>query len=59
MESFCNIIYYRSKGQGQEGFFSFFGKKWKINTFIQQGCIKLIKSDGKDMYNVTKAFYFR
>ncbi len=23
----------------------------EINTFIQQGCIKLIKSDSKDMYN--------
>ncbi len=22
----------------------------EINTFIQQGCIKLIKSDGKDIY---------
>ncbi len=29
-----------------------------INTFIQQGCIKLIKSDSKDIYNVTKDFYF-
>ncbi len=30
-----------------------------INTFIQQGqgCIKLIKSDGKDFYNVIKDFY--
>jgi len=24
-----------------------------INTFIQQGCIKLIKSDSKYIYNVT------
>ncbi len=29
------------------------------NTFILQGCIKLIKSDDKDIYNVTKDFYFR
>ncbi len=25
---------------------------------MQQGWIKLIKSDSKDIYNVTKAFYF-
>jgi len=30
-----------------------------MNTFIQQGGIKLIKSDSKDMYNVTKDFYFK
>jgi len=23
-------------------------------TFIQQGCVKLMKSDSKDIYNVTK-----
>ncbi len=28
----------------------------KINTFIQQGCIKLIKSESKDFYNVTKDY---
>ncbi len=31
----------------------------EFNTFVQQGCIKLIKSDNKDMYNVAKDFYFR
>jgi len=31
--------------------------KFEINTFIQQGCIKLIKSDSKDIYNVTKAVW--
>ncbi len=30
-----------------------------MNTFIQQGCIKLIKSGSKDIYNVTKDFYFK
>jgi len=31
-----------------------------FNTFIQQGCIKLIKSDSKeDTYNLTKHFYFK
>ncbi len=25
----------------------------EINTFIQQRCMKLIKSDSKNMYNVT------
>jgi len=28
-------------------------------TFIQQGCFKLIQSDIKDIYNVTKDFYFK
>ncbi len=27
-----------------------------MNTFIQQGCIKLIKIDSEDIYNVTKRF---
>ncbi len=27
-----------------------------MNTFIQQGCIKLIKSDNKDIYNVNYFF---
>ncbi len=27
-----------------------------VNTFIQQGCIKLIKSDSKDLYNATKVY---
>ncbi len=27
-------------------------------NFIQQGCINLIKSDSKDIYNVKKRFYF-
>ncbi len=27
---------------------------FKRNTSIQQGCIRLIKSDSKDIYNVTK-----
>ncbi len=26
----------------------------EINTFIQQGCINLIKTDSKDIYNVKK-----
>ncbi len=28
----------------------------EINTFIQQGCIQLIKSDSKDFYIVIKDF---
>jgi len=31
---------------------------WKEITFIQQRCIKLIRSDSKYIYNVTKDFYF-
>ncbi len=37
-------------------FLSFFLSN-EINTFVQQGPIKLIKSDSKDIYNVTKDFY--
>jgi len=29
----------------------------EINTFIHQGLIKLINSDRKDVYNVTKDFF--
>jgi len=31
----------------------------QINTFIQQGCIKWIKIDSKDIYNATKNVYFK
>jgi len=31
--------------------------KEKSNTFIQQGCIKMIKSESKDIYNGTKDLY--
>ena len=58
IQSFCNIIHYRSKVWGQEEcLLLFFWKQIKeINTFIQQGCIKSIKSDSKDIYNVTKDY---
>jgi len=36
----------------------FFLFKKKKNTFIQGGCIKLIKRNSKDIYNVTYDFYF-
>jgi len=29
----------------------------EINTFIEQGCIKLIKSDSTDIYKIKKHFY--
>jgi len=31
----------------------------EINNFTRKGCIKLIKSDSKDIYNVNKYFYFK
>ncbi len=31
----------------------------EIKTFIQKGHIKLIKTDSKDIYDVTKDFYFK
>jgi len=31
----------------------------EINTFINQGCIKLIKSKSKVIYNVAKDFYLK
>jgi len=30
----------------------------EMNAFTQQGCITFIKSDSKDIYNVSKDFYF-
>ncbi len=30
-----------------------------MNTFIHQGCIQLIKSDSKDICNLTKYFYLK
>lgn len=30
----------------------------EINYFIEQGCIKFVKSDSKDFY-ATKDFYFK
>jgi len=45
-QNISNDIHYRSK----VGVFIL----KEINTFIHQGRIKLIKSDGKDIYNVTK-----
>jgi len=32
--------------------------KKERNPFIHQTCIKLIKSDSEDIYNVTKVFFF-
>ncbi len=29
----------------------------QIHTFILQGCIKVIKSDSKDIYNVTEIIF--
>ncbi len=34
-------------------------KKNSCYAFIQQGCIQLFKSVSKDIYNVTKDFYFK
>jgi len=31
----------------------------EINTFIQRGLIKLMKSYSNGIYNVTKGFYFK
>lgn len=31
----------------------------EINTFISQGCIKLLTSDSKAFYNATKDFYMK
>jgi len=35
------------------------GLVWFFYDFFWQRCIKLIKSDSKDIYNVTKHFYFK
>ncbi len=34
-------------------------KCFERNAFIYQGCIKLIKSGSKDIYNATKDLYFK
>ncbi len=34
-------------------------KMKKVNAFIHQGRIKLITTDSKDIYNVTKDFHFK
>jgi len=34
----------------------FFSSFLEMNTFIQQGCIKVIKNVSKDIYNVSKDF---
>ncbi len=31
----------------------------EINTFIEQGCIKLISNESKYIYNVTEDLYFK
>ncbi len=46
-------IHNRAKVWGQEDSFL-----KEINTFIQQGCIKLIKRDSKDICNGTKRFTY-
>ncbi len=51
------VIHYHSKVWENNDF------KWKkerkIHICILQECIQLIKSDSKDIYNVTKDFYFK
>jgi len=54
-ESFCNIVLPIIR---IGSITIFWGKELKeMNTFIQLGCIKLIKSDSKDIYNVTKILF--
>jgi len=43
-------MYYHPKVWGHQGIISLFFCK-EINSFVQQGCIKLIKSDSKYIYN--------
>ncbi len=43
---FCNNIHYRSKFGVSDIFLSL----TDINTFINQKCVKLIKSDNKDEF---------
>ncbi len=55
---FCNIIHYTIQKLGV-CIICWGGGVIEINICIQQGCFKLIKSDDRDIYNVTKDFYFR
>ncbi len=47
-------VHYRLKIWGRYGL-----KKKEINTFAEYRCIILFKSDRKNIYNVTKDFYFK
>ncbi len=50
---------YKAQTNGvSDGMTLFFYFK-QMYTFILQGCVKFIKSDGKVIYNVTKYFYFK
>ncbi len=40
-------------------FFTCTTVQYFLNTLIQQGCIKLFKSDSINIYNVSKDFYFK
>ncbi|KTF86689.1 hypothetical protein cypCar_00047211 [Cyprinus carpio] len=57
-----NLPYICKKGTGETLFdctskvSSFFKE---MNSFIEQGRIKLLKSESKDIYNVPKDFYFK
>ncbi len=59
------VIYSIIKSEWWQLHIQYSSKVWgqsflrEINTFIQQGCIKLIKNDSKEIYNVTKYFYFK
>ncbi len=48
-----NLIHFKvQKFKVSEKLFS----EREMNTYIQQGCIKLIKTDSKDIYNVRKDY---
>ncbi len=49
-----NFFVFCSNSLGVSITLFFFGGGREINTFIQQGCFKLIKSDDKDIRNLKK-----
>uniref|UniRef100_A0A8C1B772 K Homology domain-containing protein n=1 Tax=Cyprinus carpio carpio TaxID=630221 RepID=A0A8C1B772_CYPCA len=55
------VEYYRQQGAyyGQGQTQAPGGKKEEFNTFVHQELIKLLKSDTKDIYNVTEDFYLK
>jgi len=50
------IIYTNIQKSGVSNIFSFFLFFKVINTFIQQGCVKLIKNDSKDLYRILNKY---
>ncbi len=62
IKNFCNIIHYTIQKLGVSIilFYFFGGKKlWKLILLFSKDALNWSKNDDKDVYYVTKDFYFR